>query len=244
MERSPCPVCAAPEGVPLGAKQGQDYLRCPRCALIYARVLPTPEMYAASYHHYGRRRKSVLWKSIKLAPLVLGTRLRGRGQGRDGPLRFLDVGSNTGYNTEAVRRLGCEAHGIETNALTLERARQAYPSCTFHGGTIEALAEEGLCFDLIYCSEVIEHVPDPHGFVAALARLSAPGAVLHLTTPDSGHFRVPLAVLEWSEVIPIQHLRLYDRRNLGDLLAAHGFVVRFASPMLKTTQRLYCTRRP
>lgn len=242
MGTSPCPACGAADAVALGDKQGHAYLRCGACALVYARDLPTPEMYAASYRHYGGRHKSVLRKALKLAPLVIGTRLRARWQGRRAPLRFLDVGSNTGYNTEAARRLGCLAHGIETNPATLERAQRAYPGCRFHGGTLDGLADQGLAFDLIYCSEVIEHVPDPHGFVAALARLAAPGAVLHLTTPDAGHFRVPRRVLEWSEVIPVQHLRLFDRRNLARVLAAHGWAVRFASPMLKTTQRLYCTR--
>lgn len=242
MQASPCPLCAAPDGAPLGSKDGEDYLRCADCRLIYARRLPTPEMYAASYRHYGRRRKSILRKSFKLAPLVFGTRLRALRRGHAAPLRFLDVGSNTGYNTEAARWLGCEAHGIETNTLTLERARVAYPACTFHGGTIEQLAAQGQRFDLIYCSEVIEHVADAQGFVAALAALCVPGAVLYLTTPDAGHFRVPARILEWSEVIPIQHLRLYDQRNLGRLLQQHGFTVCFAAPTLKTTQRLYCTR--
>ena len=48
-------------------------------------------------------------------------------------------------------------------------------------GTVEAYAESGRQFDLAYCSEVIEHVPDVQGFAAATAKLLKPGAVLFLT---------------------------------------------------------------
>ena len=38
--------------------------------------------------------------------------------------------------------------------------------------------------DLVLCSEVLEHVPEPGRFVAGLAGLLAPGGVLVLTTPQ------------------------------------------------------------
>ena len=40
----------------------------------------------------------------------------------------------------------------------------------------------------------------------------------------------------------MQHLRLYDRANLSQLLAAHGFKVDFQLPMLRANLRLFCSR--
>jgi 2-polyprenyl-3-methyl-5-hydroxy-6-metoxy-1,4-benzoquinol methylase len=237
-----CPVCDAAGAVALGSKGGHEYLRCASCRLIFAARMPSPEEFAASYGKYGVRRldwRKVLRKKLKLWPLVLLGKRRLR-EAR--PLRFLDIGSNTGYNTEAARQLGCEAHGLETNPGTIAMARKEFPACVFHEKTIEQLATEGLVFDVVYCSEVLEHVPEPKAFMAAIAKVCAPGCLLFLTTPDSAHWRVPADVLSWKEVIPVQHLRLYDRANLSRLLAAHGFEVDFFTPMLRANMRLYCSK--
>ena len=237
-----CPVCSGRDAAPLGAKGGFDYLRCAGCGLIYSATLPTAAQYAESYGEYTAFESTgirVLRKTLKLWPLVLLGRRRAPG-GR--PLRFLVIGSNTGYNTEAARRHGCEAHGLETNPGTIAMARREYPGCSFHEQTIEQLATGPLRFDVIYCSEVLEHVPEPQAFMAAIARVSEPHTTLFLTTPDSAHHRVPQDLISWKEVIPVQHLRLYDLGNLKRLLAQHGFRVDFATPMPRANLRLYCSR--
>src|SRR5208283_1381693 len=43
----------------------------------------------------------------------------------------------------------------------------------------------GRRFDVVYASEVIEHVPDPQAFVTLLARWVADDGVLVLTTPNA-----------------------------------------------------------
>ena len=237
-----CPVCDGREARALGAKGGFDYLRCAACGLIYSATLPTAAQYAESYGEYTAfesTKARVLRKQLKLWPLIVLGRRRSPG-GR--PLRFLDIGSNTGYNTEAARRLGCEAHGLETNPGTIAMARREYDKCTFHEQTIEQLASGPLKFDVIYCSEVLEHVPEPKAFMAAIAQVSLPHTTLFLTTPDSAHFKVPADVLAWKEVIPVQHLRLYDRANLTRLLGAHGFRIDFQIPMPRANLRLFCSR--
>ena len=76
-------------------------------------------------------------------------------------------------------------------------------------------------FDLVYCSEVIEHVPDVGHFVRQLAALVAPGGVLLLTTPDSGHKRVRNDMLHWETVRPPEHLTLFTRAGVRATLAPH-----------------------
>lgn len=243
MSDHPCPVCRADAPVALGAKRGHEYLRCGACRLIYAARLPTPEEFAASYGRYAAKLPSawrVLRKQLKLWTMVRAARAARPGEP---PPRFLDIGSNTGYNTEAARRLGCEAHGLEVNPGTIAIARRLFPGCHFHEQSLEQLAATGAKFDLVYCSEVIEHVPDPHSFSAALAAVTGPGGTLFITTPDAAHWRVPADPLAWSEVIPVQHLRLYDRANLERLLGEHGFRVVGQTPMLRANLRLTAVRQ-
>lgn len=242
MSNPTCPVCRSTSSTVLGEKRGHAYVRCMDCGLVYAPNLPTKEQFAASYGEYGVNHPGtvkVLRKTLKLWPLILTAKSR---LPESRKVRFLDIGANTGYNTAAAAHWGCDAHGLETNPGTIAIARREFPDCTFHEQTIEQLAATGIKFDVLYCSEVIEHVPDPHAFVAALAALSNPWTTLFITTPDAGHHRVPEDFLSWSEVIPIQHLRLYDGANLARLLGEHGFKVDFDMPMHRANLRLYCSR--
>ena len=106
--------------------------------------------------------------------------------------RLLDVGANGGFLVEAARELGFEAVGVELDPVSVDYAARHFAGSRFVRGTVEDLAAAGEpTFDAVYCSEVIEHVPDPNGFISGIVALMRPGALLYLTTPDIGHWRRP-----------------------------------------------------
>lgn len=103
-----------------------------------------------------------------------------------GPTRILDVGCGAGLAAEALARNGHDVLGIDAAGEAIEAARthaagQAltlnYRSCL-----AEDLVAEGVTFPAITCLEVIEHVPDPAGFLRVLVQLLEPGGLLVLST--------------------------------------------------------------
>ena len=139
---------------------------------------------------------------------------------------FLDIGSNGGFMVEAAREHGYKAVGVEIDPVSVEYAREHYPENEYFTGTVEQYAESGRQFDLAYCSEVIEHVPDVQGFAAATAKLLKPGAVLFLTTPDISHWRRPRALTDWDAYCPPSHCVFFTPASLTGLFARHGFLLR------------------
>jgi len=235
-----CYVCRADDPEEIGRKNGHRVVRCRNCGFYYVHPLPTPETLREYYSRYGANLKNVrnaAWKlrrfKRKILPLIFFTR------GRD----FLDIGCNIGFGAEAARRLGCRAVGIDMSDQAIDLARQMYPKNTFHNLSALELADQvDRTFDIVLCSEIIEHLSDIHAFMASLRSLVKPGGILYLTTPDAGHFRVPKDFLSWKEVIPPEHIGFFNRAILQRLLAQYGFRVLYFQPMLKPNLRLLARR--
>ena len=103
-----------------------------------------------------------------------------------GPTRVLDVGCGAGLAAEALARHRHEVLGIDAAREAIEAARAHAEGkglrLTYRACLAEDLIAEGLRFPVITVLEVIEHVPDPAGFVRVLAALLEPGGLLVLST--------------------------------------------------------------
>jgi 2-polyprenyl-3-methyl-5-hydroxy-6-metoxy-1,4-benzoquinol methylase len=134
-----------------------------------------------------------------------------------GGRRFLDVGCNIGCAVEAARWNGFSTTGLELNPEAVKIARRHFPDNQFLSSTIDDLADTR-AFDLVYCTEVVEHVPNVASFIESLARTLAPGGILFLSTPDAGHFSVRRDLFAWDAVKPPEHLTLFTKAGLRHAL--------------------------
>jgi 2-polyprenyl-6-hydroxyphenyl methylase/3-demethylubiquinone-9 3-methyltransferase len=103
-----------------------------------------------------------------------------------GGLTLLDIGCGGGLLTEPMARLGFAALGVDA-AEDNVRIAQAHAAETgvgarYRATTAEALAAEGARFDVVLNMEVVEHVADVKGFLAACASVLAPGGMTIVST--------------------------------------------------------------
>lgn len=101
---------------------------------------------------------------------------------------LLDVGCGAGIAAEALARRGLKVLGVDAAAAPLEAARahaagsEPPLDLTYRQALLADLLAEGARFPVVTALEVIEHVPEPADFVAALAGLVAPGGLVVLST--------------------------------------------------------------
>lgn len=75
---------------------------------------------------------------------------------------------------------------------------------------------------MIHFSHLIEHVPDPRGFLREVRRILKPGGFAVITTPNVDGFQARLFKKGWRSAIA-DHLVLFSRRTLGKVIDESGF---------------------
>jgi SAM-dependent methyltransferase len=138
--------------------------------------------------------------------------------------RVLDLGCGAGQFTQELAAAGTLPVGVEVAEAALERARAAAPELDFRLVPIDApLPLPDAAFDVVWASEVIEHVSDTGLWLAEVVRMLAPGGRLLLSTPSHGRLLLALRGIEsFSEPLG-DHLHLYTQRSLGTVLGEFGF---------------------
>ena len=100
--------------------------------------------------------------------------------------RALDVGCGAGLLCEPLARLGAEVTGVDAAEENIEAAREhargSGLTIEYRWGDVSQLGLAGQ--DLVCSMEVIEHVADKAGFVAALAAALKDDGLMVLSTPN------------------------------------------------------------
>lgn len=173
-------------------------------------------------------------------------------------LRLLEIGSGIGVLLQFLRSEGVDIVGIEPGAsgfgfmpsMQREISRRVENPATCHPIGAEALdqSRHGV-FDLVFSTNVLEHVPDLSGAFAGMNRVLAPdGQMVHACPnyriPYEPHFGIPLVPFFprlTGRIAPMVHKRypgLWSELNFitaGDvrrLCVANGLDVRFDRGLL------------
>jgi 2-polyprenyl-6-hydroxyphenyl methylase / 3-demethylubiquinone-9 3-methyltransferase len=101
--------------------------------------------------------------------------------------KVLDVGCGGGILAEAMARRGAEVTGIDLSEKGLRVAELHLLESKLAVRYEKAMAEDYAAahageFDVVTCMELLEHVPEPAGMVAACARLVRPGGQVFFST--------------------------------------------------------------
>lgn len=135
-----------------------------------------------------------------------------------------DVGCGGGALLDHLRGVAGTLLAIEPavpwSASLQERGYRWYP------GSTEAAAEWGGKVDVVLSTQVIEHVDDPHGFLAGIAALLAPGGVAVVSTPNRRDVLMELL----PDTFPpffyrVQHRWAFDAASLGHAATRAGLQV-------------------
>ena len=212
-------------------------LRCSSCRTVYAAAAPPPQALAVAYSKaaYDSTEEASLaadaYEAV-LLPVIASLPQRARA---------LEIGTGTGVFLERLRAAGfADVVGVEPSKAAIEAAEpQIRPF--IHEGIFaeEKFAPES--FDLICCFQTLEHVSAPKQLTESCRRLLRTGGVLAFVTHD---YTAPINRLlgRRSPIIDIEHLQLFCRSSLENLLANTGFVAEEITPLVNRYPLRYWLR--
>ncbi|OUR78488.1 hypothetical protein A9Q83_07615 [Alphaproteobacteria bacterium 46_93_T64] len=218
-----CAVCNTEKTIDLVQQNNFFWQKCEECN--YAFLLPdykveddldvlSTDRGNAYIDFYGKKFKSKMKRARKRA-----TSIKKHAKGK----QVLDVGCNLGYFVEACRELNMQALGVEVSQPVVDQAKQYFPKSEFICDFLENIDFEDRRFDVVYTSEVIEHVPDVNGFMSCIAKNMNKGGVLYLTTPELKRYKSNSETDGWENLHAPNHRQYFSKDNMVSFLEKHGF---------------------
>ena len=239
LEEVPCPMGCAPgdEVVVSGRDRLHDLpgeftvVRCRACGLMRTTPRPTPAAigfyYPSHYGPYASTRVAAEGAPPAAAKTQGGKLRRWIREAKThilppvGPGRLLEVGCGAGSFMHGLALQGWEVEGLEYSPEAAEAARAL--GYQVQVGALETAMDPDRPYDLVVGWMVVEHLHDPIGALAKLARWTRPGGWLALSTPDAGSLEFKLFRDAWYALHLPNHLYLFSADSLGRVLVSAGW---------------------
>lgn len=138
--------------------------------------------------------------------------------------RYLEIGGGFGFSLDFARSVyGWTVKGIDPG-FAARRGRELL-DLDITSAYLRTPSDAGdEPFDLVLCSEVIEHIFEPLEFLSILRGVLAPGGTLLLTTPNAGVIAPETSIGAMLPLLsPGYHVSVYSRAGFETLLRRAGF---------------------
>jgi SAM-dependent methyltransferase len=95
--------------------------------------------------------------------------------------RVVDLACGEGYGSAVLARTAASVVGVDANPEAVEHARAKYADVTFERNMVELWTGD---VDCVVFLQTIEHIQDPDAMLAHIRRLTEPGGVAYVSTPN------------------------------------------------------------
>ncbi len=169
-------------------------------------------------HIHARARHDLTERNLHWLGVLLRYRLP--------PAVALEVGSAHGGFVALLREAGYEASGIELSPWVVEFSQGAF-GIPVRAGPIENLDLAASSLDIVILMDVLEHLLAPAATIQRCVDLLKPDGLLLIQTPRFDDTKTFDALVESQDrflemLIPDEHIHLFSRRSVSELLRRVG----------------------
>lgn len=223
-----CPVCFSAEISTLTQIQKQVIRSCNRCKCRYLARFPDDDelekLYNSDYFtsHQATEKGYATGEMTPAARKTNEKRMSILRRSTEGQARVLEVGAGTGLFGELVAE-EFDYVGIDLSEQAVREARRR--GLDVYRASLASFVNTGGGFDAVTLFHVFEHLPDPHDALSRIKELVKPGGVVVIITPDTESLLCAISGDRWVSYKFPEHLILYSRSALIELLEHSGFEI-------------------
>lgn len=159
----------------------------------------------------------------------------------DASARILEIGCGNGFFLKKLRHAGfVNVVGVEPGRDAVTKApadvRDQIVNDFFRPQDFPAAS-----FDAVCCFQIFDHLPDPNGFLQGIRAVLRPGGTLIAINHNIRAWITKL-LGEKSPMYDIEHIFLFDRHTIWQLLEANGFEVTRVSGLSNSYTLAYAAK--
>ncbi|MDA9659935.1 class I SAM-dependent methyltransferase [Pseudomonadota bacterium] len=147
--------------------------------------------------------------------------------------KILDVGCGEGRHIFGILNEfeDVYCYGLDQDIPSLDKCKKGLEffqeldlnGTVFQQGSVYQLPFEENFFDLIICSEVLEHLDDYHAAIDEIFRVLKPGGKFLSSVPSYWPEKICWSLSSGYQNMPGGHVRIFKKRQVIDEIEDHGF---------------------
>ena len=136
--------------------------------------------------------------------------------------RLLEIGSGMGHLVGQLEDT-FQTYGMDLNHWAVEQSKAVVDKSALQTASAEELPFADGSFDVVIIKHIVEHLPNPEKAVAEIGRVTAPGGVLILSTPNLDSLLKPWKGDRWIGYQDPTHISLYAPATWLGWIKISGF---------------------
>jgi len=122
--------------------------------------------------------------------------------------RLLEIGSGLGHLVGQLED-SFETYGMDLNHWAVNESKSVVDETRLQTASAEEIPFENDAFGVVIIKHIVEHLPDPEKAIAEIGRVTAPGGILILSTPNLDSLLKPWKGESWIGYQDPTHISLH-----------------------------------
>ena len=136
--------------------------------------------------------------------------------------RFLEIGSGLGHLVGQLED-SFETYGMDLNHWAVKESKSVVEKTALQTASAEEIPFADGAFGVVIIKHIVEHLPDPEKAIAEIGRVTAPGGILILATPNLDSLLKPWKGESWIGYQDPTHISLQPPSVWLDWIRRSGF---------------------